>query len=240
VTALAHRIRRRRNQRGAAVFIVVLVVTLLTAIGVFAVRSTSLVSTAVGYHRQATQTALLTEYGGRAVTAELGDGAAKTYLDKVGQGSDTCDSNNSLALGDLDASLAGERPACYKLYMSEIADRVQTLSSSNILEAPTTTAGGSLGPAFGAAGQNTTAEGVFVVEMIEPAESVPTAGSAQGGNNPANTFRDVSLTLTAYGQVRPYDTTASGTDPWCAPNSLSASASVSSLRAHVTLKNVPR
>lgn len=226
-------------------FIVVLIVTLLTAIGIFAVRSTSLVSTAVGYHRQATQTGLLTEYGGRAVTAELGDGAAKTYLDKVGQGTDKCDSNNNLALADLDATLAAEKPACYKLFMSEIAQRVQSLSSNNILEAPTATNGGSLGPAFGAADQSITSEGVFVVEMIEPAESVPTAGSAQGGNNPANAFRDVSLTLTAYGQIRPYDTTASGTDPWCAPQgpsgqSLSASASVSTLRAHVTLKNVPR
>jgi hypothetical protein len=124
--------------------------------------------------------------------------------------------------------------------MSEIANRVQTLSSANVLEAPTSTSGGSLGPAFGAAGQNTSNEGVFVVEMIEPAESVPTAGSAQGGNNPANSFRDVSLTLTAFGQIRPYDATAATDDPWCAPNTLSASASVSTLRAHVTLKNVPR
>lgn len=222
-------------------FIVVLVVTLLTAIGIFAVRSTSLVSTAVGYHRQSTQTGLLTEYGGRAVTAELGDGAAKTYLDMVGQGSDTCESNNSLALADLDASLAGQNPACYKLYMSEIAQRVQSLSSTNILDAPTSTNGGSLGPAFGLADQSITSNGVFVVEMIEPAESVPTAGSAQGGNNPANAFRDVSLTLTAYGQIRPYDAAASAAnDPWCGNNNISASASVSTLRAHVTLKNVPR
>lgn len=220
-------------------FIVVLVITLLTAIGIFAVRSTSLVSSAVGFHRQATQTALLTEYAGRAVTTELGDGAAKTYLDQVGQGADVCDSNNNLVLSDLDPTITAPTP-CYKLYISEISDRVGNLTGTSVLSDATAITGGSLGPAFGAAGQATSSEGVFVVEMIEPAESVPTAGSAQGGNNPANSFRDVSLTLTAFAQIRPFDTTLSGTDPWCAPNNLSASASVSALRAHVTLKNVPR
>ncbi len=243
MSSVALRLARRRRQRGAAVFIVVLVITLLTAIGIFAVRSTSLVSTAVGFHRQATQTGLLTEYGGRAVTTELGDGAAKSYLDKVGAGADTCQSNQKLdlSLGDpFGVGVNGPTP-CYKLYISEISSRVGTLSGTNMLENQTSTAGGSLGAAYGAAGTTSALEGVFVVEMIEPAESTPTAGSAQGGNNPANAFRDVSLTLTAYGQIRPLDTSASaGTDPWCAPNNLSASASVSALRAHVTLKNVPR
>jgi len=208
------------------------------------VRSTSLVASAVGYHRQAVQTGLLTEYGGRAVTTELGDGAAKTYLDKVGQGSDKCDSNSNLDLANLDSAITAP-PPCYKLYISEISDRVNNVSGTNVLESSSPTTGGSLGPAYGAAGQSTASEGVFVVEMIEPAESVPTAGSAQGGNNPANAFRDVSLTLTAFGQIRPFDATGSGTDPWCAPQqasgtSLSASASVAALRAHITLKNVPR
>jgi hypothetical protein len=235
---LARRLVRRRRERGAAVFIVVLVITLLTAIGIFAVRSTSLVSSAVGHHRQATQTALLTEYAGRAVTTELGDGAAKSYLDMVGQGADTCDSNNNLDLSALDATITAP-PPCYKLYISEISDRVSNLTGTPILDDSTAATGGSLGPAYGAAGQNSSQEGVFVVEMIEPAESVPTAGSAQGGNNPANSFRDVSLTLTAFAQIRPFNS-ASATDPWCAPDNASATASVSALRAHVTLKNVPR
>ncbi len=111
-------------------------------------------------------------------------------------------------------------------------------TGNKLLEPQSAAAGGSLGPQLDATGTIQPMEGVFVVEMTDPAESTPTPGSAVGGNNPANTFRDVQLTFTAFAQVRPFDATPD--DPWCASNSLSTSASVTSLRAHVTLRNVPR
>jgi hypothetical protein len=226
------RSRHRRRRRGAAVFIVVMVITLLTAIGVFAIRSASLVDQAAGFQRQGLQTAYLTEYAGRAVTAELGDGAAKSYLDRVRLGTDTCQVNAELP------QLPGmPPPPCYKLYISEISSRVQNnFANSTVLEKQTATAAGSLGGPVAQAGH--ALEGVFVVEMTEPYESVPNAGSEQAANA-SNAFRDVQLTLTAFGQVRPIDSAATN-DPWCGESASSTSASVSALRAHITLRSVPR
>ncbi len=70
--------RSRRSERGASVFIVLLVITLLTAIGIFSARSASLVDQAAGYDRQLVQTQYVPELAGRAVGAELGDGGAKS------------------------------------------------------------------------------------------------------------------------------------------------------------------
>lgn len=228
---------RRRQERGAAVFVVVLAITLLTAVGVFALRSASLVDQAAGYDRQASQTLYLSEYAGRAVAAEVGDGAARAYIDKVSTSTDTCYVNKLLDPNALDPNIT--YLPCYKLFLNEIASRVAAKpTAGKLLADQTTGAAGSLGPKLDLTGAITPMEGVFVVEMTDPAESTPTAGSAVGGNNPANTFRDVQLTFTAYAQVRPFDATPD--DPWCASNSLSTSASVTSLRAHVTLRNVPR
>ncbi|HMJ10125.1 MAG TPA: hypothetical protein VK524_01905, partial [Polyangiaceae bacterium] len=85
--------RRRSSERGAAVFIVVMVITLVTAIGVFAARSASLVDIATGYDRQLVQTRLLSEYAGRLTASELGTGTARAYLDRFSTGVEKCESN---------------------------------------------------------------------------------------------------------------------------------------------------
>lgn len=222
----------RRSERGAAVFVVLLVVTLLTAIGIFAARSASLVNQAAGFDRQLVQTQYLTEYAGRAVATEIGDGAGKSYLDQVVRGSDKCETNK------LVLPLATDAPiACYKLYISEINDRVSAKTGNAVLSDQSVAAAGSLGPKLAAAGTGSQVEGLFVVEMTEPFESVPNPGSEAGGAQ-INAFRDVQLTLTAYGQVRPFAAAAS--NPWCAVAATSTAASIGGLRAHVTLRNVPR
>jgi hypothetical protein len=228
-------IRRRRNERGAAVFIVVLVITLLTAIGVYALRNASLVDRAAGYDRVSSQTAYLSEYAARSATAELGNGTARTYLDKIAVGTDVCFVNQNL---DPNALGVTAPLPCYKLFISEIGQRVDAnFAGHNVLDLQQPGAAGSLGPRIAYA-SIPTLQGVFVVEMTDPAESVPTAGSTQGGNNPANAFRDVQVTLTAFSQVRPNDPNVA--DPWCAANSRASTASVAQLRSHITLKNVPR
>ncbi|MEZ4224148.1 MAG: hypothetical protein R3B13_24580 [Polyangiaceae bacterium] len=223
----------RRHERGASVFIVLLVITLLTAIGIFSARSASLVDQAAGFDRQLVQTQYLTEFAGRAVSAELGDGAAKSYLDKIRQGTDKCEANKNVA------PVPGMPIACYKLYVSEIADRVNAKTGTTLIEKQTVANSGSLGPKLGVAGLGSASEGVFVVEMTEPFETVPNPGSEVGGQQ-NNAFRDVQVTLTAMGQVRPLDVGGGGADPWCAVNASSTAASVAALRAHVTLKNVHR
>lgn len=221
---------RRRRQRGAAVFIVVMVIALLTAIGVFSIRTATLVDQAAGFERQGLQTQYLTEYAGRAVATELGDGAARAYLDRIVAGTDQCQVNDSVV------QLDPAKPVpCYKIFLTEIDQRVNANVGTNVLEAQTASNAGSLG---GPTSVTATAlAGAFVVEMTEPYESIPNAGSEQA-SNASSSFRDVQVTLTAFGQVRPVG--AGSTDPWCAESAASTAASVSALRAHITLKNVPR
>lgn len=54
---------RRRQERGAAIFIVVLLITMLFGIGLFAAQSASLSTSASGHARQMTQAQYLAEYG---------------------------------------------------------------------------------------------------------------------------------------------------------------------------------
>jgi len=71
---------RLHSQRGAAVFIVVMVLTLLTAVGIFAVRSASMADVAAGFDREGAQASLIAEYGVTATTAYLSTNVATTLV----------------------------------------------------------------------------------------------------------------------------------------------------------------
>ena len=68
----ALRLRRHRNQRGMAVFLVVLVLTMVSAIGVFSMHSASLVDRATGFNRQNVQATAIVEFGMRGAATWLG------------------------------------------------------------------------------------------------------------------------------------------------------------------------
>jgi len=68
---LLTRARARREQRGAAIFLVVLVLTIVAGIGVFSMRSAGLVDLATGYSRQSVQTTFVAEYAARAAATYL-------------------------------------------------------------------------------------------------------------------------------------------------------------------------
>ena len=72
-------LRRRADERGAALFVVVLVVTLLTAVGVFAMHATSLAQLTSGYSRRAATTFYLGELAMNLRVATIGDDTS-TYL----------------------------------------------------------------------------------------------------------------------------------------------------------------
>ena len=55
-----------------AVFLVVMVLTMVTAIGIFSMRSASLVDLASGFNRQNIQSTLIAEYGARSAATWLG------------------------------------------------------------------------------------------------------------------------------------------------------------------------
>ncbi|XXT22519.1 hypothetical protein WME94_13270 [Sorangium sp. So ce429] len=82
------RSRRRSRERGAAVFIVVLVITMLTAIGLFAAHAATLSTIASGHQRRMTQTHYLAEYAMQLALAEIeqrgGLGGLSTGVDCLG------------------------------------------------------------------------------------------------------------------------------------------------------------
>ncbi len=185
----------QRGERGAAVFIVVMVIALLTAIGIVAARTASLVDTAAGYDRQATQTMYLAAYAGRAGAVEFG-GKPRTYLDLLRQGKEQCPSN-----AQVQPLTAGAPIPCYKLFMSEVSKRIQdNYSGHTTLDSQSELNGGSLGPPLGQTPSATVPmlNGVFMIEMLEAFNSDPKAKSNVGGD--PNAAHDVQVTLTAFAQ----------------------------------------
>jgi hypothetical protein len=222
--------RRGRGERGAAVFIVVMVIALLTAIGLVAAHNASLVDTASGYDRQLLQTSYLADYAGMVGTAEFGANP-QTYLSLMLQGSEQCPSNGSLT-----PITTGAPVPCYKLFMDELSQRIATnFSGQTLLDQQDVSTDGSLGPPLGVG--TDMMNGVFMVEMIEAYDSDPKAGSDVGGTSTA--FHDVQVTMTATAQIRSMPTSSANGDAWCADTSTSTSASVQAIRAHVTLPNLP-
>jgi hypothetical protein len=70
-------VKRHSGERGAALFVVVLVITLLTAIGVFAMHATSLAQLGSGYSRRASAAFYLAELGANLRTATISDDTNK-------------------------------------------------------------------------------------------------------------------------------------------------------------------
>lgn len=210
--ALRRRALMRADERGAALFVVVLVITLLTAIGIFSARAASLVNVASGYNRQAVQTQYIAEYGVRGVTARMARGEADAILSEMVGGVDTCEASAKLSV------LTGQRASCYKLFMQEVSSALET----PLLELPTSTAPGSLGPPGEPDGQML---GNFMVELTEQSKAGALAGFQVDGQNPS--FQLVRLTLTAQGAVRPF---TAGT---ACDDGSSRAAGVAYMRSHV-------
>ncbi len=184
--------RRCANERGAAVFVVVMVLTMLTAIGIFAMRAASMANLSSGYDRQNTQNHYVGEYGLLSAVAELSTTKRSAYVEKMGKGIETCAATKGVA------SLGTGVP-CYHLYANDVAKAVSGNFSGRLLFEPPSGSGsalvpGSLGPV--------PLDGDFVVEMTDPGPvGLPVAGTDVGGS--AAKFRYLQVTLTSIGQVRP-------------------------------------
>ena len=72
-------VKRRRSEDGAALFVVVLVVTLLTAIGAFAMHATSLAQLSSGYSRRAAAALYLAEMATNLQVAAIADNGPDFY-----------------------------------------------------------------------------------------------------------------------------------------------------------------
>jgi hypothetical protein len=172
----------RSQERGVAIFIVVMVLTLLSAIGVFAIRAASMATQASGYDRQNTQNHFASEYGMLAATTELGSSRSNGHIRKMLLGVDTCAANSSLD--------AGGAP-CYHLYAADVQRNV----TSPLFAPGGASAPGSLGPP-----SPTPLEGDFDVEITDPG---PVGILVAGDDLGKTKSKYMQVTLTSTGQVRP-------------------------------------
>jgi hypothetical protein len=210
---ISREILLKRRQRGNAVFIVLLAISLLTAVGMYSMRAASLTYLAVGYNRQSTQAGYIAEFAARSVAAEMA-GNEQHYYQYISSGTDDCRANREFK------ALTGARGTCYKLQSSEIQSRFAAHFSASVTEnsAPfllgTLSEGGVLG--------------AFVVEFTDLARAgTPIAGEDVG----ADQFKHMQVLLTATAQVRP---DVAGADQTTCNDAVSVLSGLSNLKAQLT------
>jgi hypothetical protein len=193
----------RKGERGTTVVVVVLVTTLITAIGVFAVRNVNQIDRAVGYSRQAAQSNALAELGTTAAMAEIG-AKGGSYTNNMSSGL-WCLSNGVYAK-DTSSS-------CYKLDRGALETITAANNGETLLEpAIAGNETGSFGPLA-----NTT--GVIQVELTDKHSTntpIPGGGDA------------FDVTLTTMATVTPI---TGSSDP-CA-DGVATMAVTKVLRAHM-------
>jgi len=207
---------QRAQERGAAVFVVMMAILLLSGMGMWAMHSASLVDRASGYERASLQAQYV---------AELGLVSASTYLSIPGMaatnyrlGEKAYASTGGDACESIPAS--SRRTFCKSLWLSDIDDA----STEDLLA---DAAQGSLSPF------ENEVQGDFTVEVTSPRRAI-VPGSPLNEDSP---YRLV--TLTSYGTVRPH-TEAPVAGNLCKAGSVSSSAQNSAagriaVRAHAII-----
>ncbi|HEY5957590.1 MAG TPA: hypothetical protein VIV60_13585 [Polyangiaceae bacterium] len=206
------------GERGTAIFIVVMVVTLLTGIGLFAARVTGSVDAAMGYARQSAQTRALAVYAAQLAPSLL---SALSYR----------------AIAEMDATVAtGTITPCPTNGTSPnqrcLIRNHQALATSFGIELITQqaeTVPGSLGPSTGL----TSVPGVdgnLRIEVFERYRLGVLPGFDFGGNSRGmGTFDEYGVT--AWAQVRPIITAPN--PAWCGTVAESSTATVQAVRVNV-------
>ena len=170
---------KRKNERGAAVFIVLLVIAMLSTVGVFAASAASLSTSASGSVRQTMQAHYIAEYALLASTAELSSSSLEAYIRQM------ADPNNGEVCQYQDTT-SGTR-SCYVFGRTDI----ETTSGHPLFIQASSTTLGSLGPAG--------IDADFRVEMTDLAPAAaPVVGSDLTSAGAANvSYKSVTLTSMA-------------------------------------------
>jgi hypothetical protein len=202
VNSLAH-----EQERGATLFIVLMILMILTAIGTFAASNARFETQTAGFERQRTVTHEVVSFGAYTAMQEVGTKAgAYADLVKVAGSYDpskreTCAANAGLG------STTSPFP-CYHLYMKDVENSSAFAGGLISPPDPTTSMPGTLGlGTISGSGAKSGMNGGYVAEITELYESVrPIAGyPTEGPGSPV--FYD--FTVTSNGFVF-YDTDLNG------------------------------
>jgi len=177
-------LRSRRGQRGASIFVVMSVLMVLTALGVFAAHTAGLNQRVSGYAKQGTQSTYVADMGTIAVVDEMSGESAGAYMQLVLAGTEPCRANEQV-VGAVDLP-------CYRLTKTDLQARMTAESAGSAAMFDPT----------GLSSPLTAVTADFVVEMTDPGPSMrPIAGMGQSDVGPR--FRYMQVTFTGLGQLRP-------------------------------------
>ncbi len=213
------RLAARRGERGAAIFVVVLVVSLLTALGIFAVKTATLSNRASGYSRQLMQTHHVTSLGVVGVAADLKETHAHVHymLENVVPDPTTdaiCEAFNDQTF-----------PKCVLMSYDDLNLTPVSLNGVGLL-AP------SSGPAHGSLGVEPV-NADLRVEITDPSAMDPPSGAQiAGGTEQTNTLQYALVTVTVTGVVLP-PTAVASTNNFDTGSSIAAG--IERQRAHVRI-----
>jgi hypothetical protein len=201
----------RKGERGTTVLVVVMVTTLITAIGIFAVRNISQVDMAVGFSRQSAQTTALAELGTTTAMALINSKGA--YYPNQMSSSFKCMANGRYT--GLSSS------SCFYFTDGDLNTETTRSNGDTLLEPPVS------GTETGSFGSFANAAGILKVEMTERRNTnTPLSGVNLSGT--ANNESPVDVTLTTLAMVSPRTGTA---DP-CS-DGVAAMAVKKIVRAHI-------
>jgi hypothetical protein len=204
---------RTRAQSGNAVFVVLMAISLLTAVGMYSMRAASLTNLALGYNRQSTQAGYIAEFAARSVAAEFA-GNEQHYYQYIATGTDDCRANREYK------ALTGARGTCYKLQSSEMQGRFAAHFSSSVTLNNAPFLLGTL--------SDSGVQGAFVVEFTDLARAgTPIAGEDVGADH----FKHMQVLLTATAQVRP---DFAGVEQSVCNDAISITSGLSNLKAQLT------
>lgn len=213
----------RSRERGAAVFVVMMAILVITSMGTWAIYSASLTSTGTGYQRAAAQT---------LYTAELGVIAGTGILSIPGlANANIAQARKDLALNDPDdCQSVSSTEFCKSIYMEDLGLTIEAETGSMaedaptfaILQAGTDTEQGSMGPY--AEGLDGALQGHFVLELTDERTANLPGMDLDSGKTNLPQYKQV--TVTSYGTVRPFN------NDLCSASE-TASAGQVAVRAHV-------
>jgi len=190
-----------------AVFLVVLVLTMVTAIGIFSMRSASLVDLASGFNRQNIQATLIAEYGARSAATWLGPNKEQV--------------------------LASDLQACNQALMAANPDYARCVPVKDTMLAQTFTASAPLGFNDGLMGMLSLPTGSGQQLRAEVLSELTEAGDAPAAarpGSPAGGLRE--LTVTTKARVFP---TTTGSTAICSDGARGV-LSQQMLRTHVIVQ----
>ncbi len=193
------RARARRDQRGAAMFIVAMTLTVLASVGAFALAAASSEVKTSGNERQNTQTHYLAEYGIVSAARELTASKAQWYLQAMFAQPDLC----PLSLPAVPSTANIMVRACRRIGSAELGSSWIQSTQIVVPYSGLTPFLSNVDPgSFGAA----PVTGDFFVELTEPTQA----------NAPARYGLDlhfcfIDLTVTSSGITKPVFT--GGVDP---------------------------